>query len=36
MKCPENLPQNKGKLEGALIISYRHRGEETDVAGRCR
>lgn len=41
MRCPENLSQNKGKLEGALIISYRRRGEETDVpqdqvAGRCR
>lgn len=29
MRCLENLSQNKGKLEGALIISYMHRGEET-------
>lgn len=41
MRYPENLQQNKRKLEGALIISYMHRGEETDVpqdqvAERCR
>lgn len=40
MKCPENLSQTKGRLEGALNISYMQRGEETDVPqdqvpGRC-
>lgn len=31
MKCPENLSQNKGKLEGVLISSQMHRAGETDV-----
>lgn len=40
-ECPENLSQNKGKLEGTLIIRYMHGGKEADVpqnkvAARCR